>query len=350
MEERALHDLHARLFAATDDADPVYAELRADSFAVPLSLLPVLFSDEASAEGRRAAGRVLLFACHTWPELYATVAERGVLENWIYCDLQAEDAEQAQLALTFLADMLIYCDLQAEDAEQAQLALTFLADMLVSGPLPAGERAKLGRNLVRLLLDVALETADDPPPPGDALGPLCLCALRALLGVAAQLDLRRPREERAASKGRVVEGVVEHPLVGEGRIGQLLVVLANRHAADERYGDAALRLLADLLRRGPVARAVLYATDMRVLLGVVARLAEDSPAAMLRPVLRVVRAAVRGRAYEAQEDLDRAARAVRGARDAVLAAGAEGADDLARRADKVLQLLAGYDLLCNDQD
>lgn len=242
----------------------VIEELCADNFSIPISLLSSLEEAEPWSPMRTKCSRCLVASAVVCPtSLVRSLAEAGALTRWVYVSLGDGDATCAMLAVEFLGVMCA--------AAQPPL-------------LTGSVRDKLGRNLVRLLIDLALETRDAEPASDRKLPPTCKSALSALMAVYSQI-VPMPVPGGASPEGeatdlslnRALEVILAHPRTEDGVFGQLLISYANRYIEEEPWGTLTCHFLSDVFRRRGVSRAVFYEQDIKILANVLTRTLEDLP-------------------------------------------------------------------------
>lgn len=334
-----------------DTAAAASARLAADDGAAARRVLALVVASDARSAAHLAGARCLGAALLACPEpqhaaLAAALARAGALTRWVYADLQRADAAAAGAALDFLA---LVCSGAA--------------------PLPADVAAQLGRALVRLLVDIAVDTEALAVPGDDsAFPPLCRSAVLALCAVFHQIALTEPsplsfddevseagKTEGAGDVGgagsaggteeavevmganeagdageteeteetqqllferlrmhRALSAVVLHPRTADGTLGQVLARFALRSLGDlcARMFCVYCRALADVCACAAVAYSVFYPQDLAVLVALLARALEDldhgSPDPRRCAVLAVLARVFRDRVARADMDAEAA--------------------------------------------
>lgn len=319
-----------------DTAAAASARLAADDGAAARRVLALVVASDARSAAHLAGARCLGAALLACPEpqhaaLAAALARAGALTRWVYADLQRADAAAAGAALDFLA---LVC--------------------AGAAPLPADVAAQLGRALVRLLVDITVDT-EALTVPGDetAFPPLCRSAVLALCAVFHQIALAEPSHpsfddevskagetEGAGDAGgagetrdageteeteetqqllferlrmhRALSAVVLHPRTADGTLGQVLARFALRSLGDlcARMFCVYCRALADVCACAAVAYSVFYPQDLAVLVALLARALEDldhgSPDPRRCAVLAVLARVFRDRVARADMDAEAA--------------------------------------------
>lgn len=272
---RDLDALQAQLFAP-ETAEAACARLAADDAALARRVLGLVVASDPRSAVHLAGARCLAAALLAAPApqhgaLAATLARAGALTRWVYADLQGADAAAAGTALDYLA-------------------LTCAG----AAPLPAAVAAQLGRSLVRLLVDIAVDTEALTGADG-AFSPMCRSAVLALCAVFHQIALTEvppvvpveEKEEKEEEETRRVAGllamhralsvVVLHPRTADGTLGQVLARFALRCLGDlcTPMFCVYCRAVADMCGRAAVAYSVFYPQDLAVLVALLGRTLED---------------------------------------------------------------------------
>ena len=277
-----LDALQAELFAP-DTAAAACARLVADDAALARRVLDLVVASDTRSASHLAGARCLAAALLACPApqhaaLAATLARAGALTRWVYADLQRADAAAAGAALDYLA-------------------LTCAG----AAPLPADVAAQLGRTLVRLLVDIAVDTEALTGADG-AFPPLCRSAVLALCAVFHQIALTEKapkaeqedegdKDEKEEEEGnpeeegsgelwvmhRALSVVVLHPRTADGTLGQVLARFALRCLGDlcAPMFCVYCRAVADVCGRAAVAYSVFYPQDLAVLVALLGRTLED---------------------------------------------------------------------------